>query len=177
MQNRTATSQTLAYLLQEKKVLRAREDKLPSGVGLIDDPLNIREQLRHALCFVEDNLAGELVQKSPRVTQRKNAMIRILQRNVAVFGEGCANQRRFAGLPGPSQRDDGILPGRGLQSLGKVSGDHDPAPCNMNFQSSHYAIRFDPSIDLDRPGSSSTDTTVPGPSHLPSTQVFRQVSW
>lgn len=82
----------------------------------IDDHLNIRGQLGHALNFIDDGSFGELSEKSFGVVLGKFTSARVFQIRVGFIRESRADECRFTRLSRACQGDDRIL----LEALSQV---------------------------------------------------------
>ncbi len=120
--------------MHEQKVLRAGENEPAWLVLPIHDPLDVREQVGDALGLVEDHLARELIQESPRVLHGERTLVRVFEGTVAMPWKGGSDQRRLARLAWSGNRHHGVFSGGGLEHFGQVSRYHR----SLSVQSERY---------------------------------------
>ena len=131
-----APGQRLTDGSQQQEVLRTGQDEPPGAASLIDDRLNVGEQIRCALHFIEDDRVTVLREESPRVLERETANVRILEGRVIVAGKGGSNERCLSRLPRTRQGHHRVAAGDLHQAGLECSLDH--FFLRLNFQYSIY---------------------------------------
>ena len=101
----STTRQGLADFLHQQEVRRASQNELELPV-LIYKPLEVGEQVRGVLDFIQDG-AGRIVGEEPaRIGQCKLADVRLFQGDIGQVGKGGADKSRLAGLAWPGEGND-----------------------------------------------------------------------
>src|SRR3990167_6980651 len=86
--------------------------------------LKIGEKFRCALHFIEDGVGGVGSQESSRVARCKETHIRRFQIDIREAWKQRPRERRFAGLPGADDGNNGIVPGCAFYGSADVSCNH-----------------------------------------------------
>ena len=88
--------QCLGHSAHQQEIVGPREDK-PAGRGvLVDRPLNVGQQLRDLLDFVDDHGARKLSQEPQRIFAGEPPLVDLLERHIPMGGKACPGQGRLA---------------------------------------------------------------------------------
>ena len=137
--HRRAAGKGLANRFEQRQILRAGENPAPRRRILVDDALQIGEQIRHPLHFVNDGAAGKLAKEGAGVFLGEGPYIQGLQRQVAMFREQGAAQGGFATLPRPGKGDSRKVLSRLPDSGGNVAlNDHAAKSSRISANSNSY---------------------------------------
>ncbi len=103
---RDTAGQTLGNLLHESKLLGAGQYEQPHSAVVINSGLQVGEEIRTALSFVNDGAVRKMFQKAPGIPGRKVELVGVLQRYIGSVLKDLFDQGRFAGLPGAGDGND-----------------------------------------------------------------------
>lgn len=105
-----AARETLGNVFLKQEMVGAREYEAAHARVLVQDPLQIGEQLRHALRFIQHGTFGKLGQEASWIAHGPSARIRIFQTRVRLFRKNRPNQCGFTGLTRPDHGNGLELP-------------------------------------------------------------------
>ena len=117
--------QGLSDRFEQREVLGPAQYPASRGRIRIDDALQVRQQVRHALHLVEDGAARELRQERPRIILREGPVVRRLERAIGMIGKHRLAQRGLSTLPRTGERDGRSPRGGSLQFRRQVAMDHE----------------------------------------------------
>ena len=101
-----AAGEGLAYEFKQRQVLRTREYPTARCRVVVHHALQIGEQGRYAMHFVDDGPGVELGKERARILLRERPHVQRFQGQIAVFREEGAAQRGLAALPRAGERHD-----------------------------------------------------------------------
>ena len=123
-QQRRAAGERLADGLGEAKLLAPDEDEEAGAAVIVGQHLQVGQEIRDALDFVQDRALGKPCEKAPRVGLGECPLVGSVQVHMGQPGEGGAAERGLPRLPRPGDRDERVLPEQGDQDRGDFAGDH-----------------------------------------------------
>ena len=114
MQYRSASSQRLRNGFTQGQLMRACQHIATIAVFCIDGDLNIAQQFRQALDFVQDELVWKLGEECLGILFGEAAYLRLFEVGIGIVGEGMSRKGGLAGLPRPKQGDDRVFLQQGV---------------------------------------------------------------
>ena len=133
-EHRRPARQRLRHLLHEKQILRPGQQVLAGNLApRVDTLLDVGEELRSVLYFVNDQGRREAVQEGTGIGGDRGAQIRWIERDVAesLFVES-SEERGLARLP-RSRDDDDRKRGRQAEARFPESVSYRPVPAAQSF--------------------------------------------
>ena len=126
--------QRLGDVRHESEPLGPCQNKITHLRPGIDQLLQVRHQIRAMLYLVDHGPVRETGEESPRVHQRRLALIRFLEGDVGATGGQCPGQGRLSRLSRSRDRQDWKAPGETERGVGGVSRNHGHEFTNCRFR-------------------------------------------